>query len=223
MTGDHERLRTAAPGPYPFQGRTEMLSFVPPAARTLLDVGCHLGGFGQTLRRDDPSRQLWAVEADPEHAARASPHYDHMVVGTYPDALAGITTKFDCVVFNDVLEHMVDPWAAVRDTMSYLSPRGVVVASIPNVRHVKIVTKLVLWGDWTYTDMGVLDRTHLRFFTQRTIRSLFADCGYVIERLEGINSIGHTRFRLWKAFPLLFGELAWTGFAVRARPQEGPR
>jgi 2-polyprenyl-3-methyl-5-hydroxy-6-metoxy-1,4-benzoquinol methylase len=198
-----------------------MLAFVPADARTVLDVGCHLGGFGASLRRDDPSRRLWAVEADDQAAAAARAHYDRVLVGTYPEVLAGSDQTFDCIVFNDVLEHMVDPWAVLRATAPRLSAGGVVVASIPNVRHVKVVADLVVRGRWTYTDMGVLDRTHLRFFTARSIRALFADCGFAVERLEGINSLGHVRFRFWKVFPAILGELAWTGFAVRARPAGG--
>lgn len=195
-----------------------MLPFVPTEARTILDVGCHFGGFGAALRRADPSRVLWAVEADADAATSARASYDRVIEGSYPDALAGIPTRFDCIIFNDVLEHMADPWRALRAAGEHLSTEGSVVASIPNVRHIKVVANLVLRGDWSYTDMGILDRTHLRFFTARTIRSLFSECGFVIERMEGINALGHVRFRYWKIFPLLLGELAYTEFAVIARP-----
>jgi len=195
-----------------------MLAFVPGPGGTVLDVGCHHGGFGKALRRDDATRVLWAVEADAGAAERARPYYDRVVVGAYPDALAGCGTRFDCIVFNDVLEHMVDPWSALRATAPYLSPTGRVVASIPNVRHVKVVANLALRGDWTYTDMGVLDRTHLRFFTAATIRTLFSDTGFTIERMAGINPVGHLRSRAWRFLPLVLGELAFTEFAVTARP-----
>jgi 2-polyprenyl-3-methyl-5-hydroxy-6-metoxy-1,4-benzoquinol methylase len=193
-----------------------MLRFVP-LGGIVLDVGCHRGGFGQSMRREDPGRILWAVEADEEVAAAARGFYDRLLVGTYPEVLADTATRFDCIVFNDVLEHMVDPWAALRATLPLLSPSGVVVASIPNVRHIKVVANLVLRGDWAYADMGILDRTHLRFFTSRTIRSLFEDCGFVLEDLEGINALGHLRFRFWKVLAFVLRDFAYTGFAVRAR------
>jgi 2-polyprenyl-3-methyl-5-hydroxy-6-metoxy-1,4-benzoquinol methylase len=195
-----------------------MLAFVPGSARTILDVGGHSGGFAHTLRGDDPSRVLWGVEADAEVAALAGPQYDRLLVGPYPGALAGVDVRFDCIVFNDVLEHMVDPWTALRATVAHLAPDGVVVASIPNVRNVKVVLRLVVLGDWTYTDMGVLDRTHVRFFTRRTIRSSFAHCGFAVDRLEGINPVGGDRVLPAKVAPILLGDFAYTGFAVRARP-----
>jgi 2-polyprenyl-3-methyl-5-hydroxy-6-metoxy-1,4-benzoquinol methylase len=187
----------------------------------VLDVGCHHGGFGKALRSAGTAPTVWAVEADPEAAKIAEANYDRVIVGPYPDALADVDMLFDCIIFNDVLEHMVDPWATLRATATYLAPEGTVVASIPNVRHIKVVANLLLRGDWTYTDMGILDRTHLRFFTAKTIRALFADSGFKVERLEGINPVGHLRSPFWRWLPLVLGDMAYTGFAVTGRPDAG--
>jgi len=195
-----------------------MLGFVPASARTVLDVGSHLGGFGKALRDEDPGRVLWAVETDADAAQTAAAYYDRVIVGGYPEALADCEQSFDCIVFNDVLEHMVDPWATLRATTAHLSTTGVVVASIPNVRHIKIVANLLLRGDWTYTDMGILDRTHLRFFTARTIRTMFSDSGFAVDRIEGISPIGHLRSPIWRCLSFLLGDMAYTGFAVTAFP-----
>lgn len=212
-------LGAAAPPAYPFSERREMLAFVPPAARSVLDVGCGPGGFGQSLRQDDPTRELWAVEVDEEVAAGAARFYDRLVVGTFPDALAGAGKTFDCVVFNDVLEHTVDPWAVLRATVALLAPGGVVVASIPNVRNVSVVADLVVRGNWTYRDIGILDRTHLRFFTSRSIRALFADSGFAVEEMSGINPVGESHFPGPRFWPLVLREFAYTGFGVRAVPR----
>jgi 2-polyprenyl-3-methyl-5-hydroxy-6-metoxy-1,4-benzoquinol methylase len=195
-----------------------MLAFVPPAARSVLDVGCGPGGFGQSLRRQDPSRELWAVEVDEEAAAGAARFYDRLVVGAFPDALAGGRT-FDCVVFNDVLEHTADPWGVLRSTVALLAPGGVVVASIPNVRNISVVLDLVVRGNWTYRDIGILDRTHLRFFTSRSIRALFAESGFAVEQMGGINPVGESRFPGPRFWPVVLREFAYTGFGVRAVPR----
>jgi 2-polyprenyl-3-methyl-5-hydroxy-6-metoxy-1,4-benzoquinol methylase len=212
---------TGAPAPpaYPFSERREMLAFVPPAARSVLDVGCGPGGFGQSLRQHDPSRELWAVEVDEEVAAGAARFYDRLVVGAFPDALAGAGRAFDCVVFNDVLEHNVDPWAVLRSTAALLAPGGVVVASIPNVRNISVVLDLVVRGNWTYRDIGILDRTHLRFFTSRSIRALFADSGFTVEHMSGINPVGGSHFPGPRFWPFVLREFAYTGFGVRAVPR----
>lgn len=208
--------------PYPFDERREVLPFVPPSARTVLDVGCGPGGFGLALRDDAAAgRTLWAIEADPVLAAAAEPHYDRLLLGSFPEALdqAGdVVGYFDCVVFNDVLEHMVDPWEALRLTLPLLAPGGTVVASLPTIRNARTVADLVVRGRWTYVDLGVLDRTHLRFFTRRTIRSLFHDTGFCVEAMAGIHAIGASRGGVFRALPVLLGEFAYTGFALRARP-----
>ena len=204
---------------YPFTERREMLGFVPPAARSVLDVGCGPGGFGAAHRQDDPTRELWAVEVNEDVAAGAARHYDRLVVGPFPEALGGAGKTFDCVVFNDVLEHTVDPWAVLRATVPLLAPAGVVVASIPNVRNVTVVADLVLRGKWTYRDVGILDRTHLRFFTSRSIRDLFADCGFDIEKLAGINPVGESHAGGAWLGPLVLREFAYRGFGVRAAPR----
>jgi 2-polyprenyl-3-methyl-5-hydroxy-6-metoxy-1,4-benzoquinol methylase len=191
---------------------------VPPAARRVLDVGCGPGGFGHSLRQDDPTRERWAVELDADVAATAADHYDRMVVGPFPDAVTELGARFDCIVFNDVLEHVVDPWATLRAATPLLAEGGAVVASIPNVRNARVVFDLAVRGNWTYTDIGILDRTHLRFFTARSIRQLFVDCGYVVQAMAGINPVGQNGFPGPGVWRTLLRDFAYTGFGVRAVP-----
>ena len=91
----------------------------------------------------------------------------------------------DCVIFADVLEHLVDPWAAVRQAREMLAPGGALVVSIPNVLHHAVVKDL-LRGRFDYRDAGVLDRTHLRFFTAATARELVEQAGFRVERMERV-------------------------------------
>ncbi len=207
----------STPYSYPFAERPEVARFVPAAARFVLDVGCGLGGFGSALRRTGEDRTLWGIESNPDAAESAAEHYDRVFTGDFPDVLAGSTARFDCVVFNDVLEHMVDPWAAIRRGVELLAPGGVVLASIPNVRYLRTVLDLVLCGTWTYTDTGVLDRTHLRFFTKRTAVQLFTDAGLEVVHVKGINWIGHSRSPLFRIFPVVLRDLAYTGFLIVGR------
>lgn len=162
--------------------RVEMLPFVPTGARTILDVGCDTGRFGALLRSRIPDAEIWGI--DPAEFPNTA--YDERLVGSYPDDLPTHKT-FDCVVFNDVLEHMIDPWSVLQGTAAHLAPHGVVVASIPNVRHKSVVYQLVLRGDWRYAPAGILDSTHLRFFTRSSIRRLFEDSGMVIDTIVPIN------------------------------------
>lgn len=198
--------------------RAEMARYVPPGVRTLLDVGCLAGGFGRMLKARRPSLEVWGIEADPAAAAVARSRLDHVIEGTYPDAAP--TRRFGCVVFNDVLEHIVDPWAALERTLPLLEPGGVVVASIPNVRYYAVSWALLVRGKWEYGDGGVLDRTHLRFFTRRTVQALFASTGYQVRTLEASN-IPEPRSRVGrflKRFGRRADDLLTMHFAVVATP-----
>ena len=202
--------------------RRELAPFVPAEARSVLDVGTYAGGFGATLRRIlGPSAILHAIELDPANAelARRSGWFESVVEGRFPDDL-GSGKLFDLITFLDVLEHMVDPWSALRDARRHLSPGGHVLASIPNVRHWPTFLKL-LRGEWEYRDAGVLDRTHLRFFTMKSIRRMFWDCGFNILRCSGINSLvdatnGRTKFRLIRP---LVPDMDFMQFVVLASAQ----
>lgn len=206
------------PYPYPFSERPEVVSVVPSSARTVLDVGCGLGGFGYALRRTDPGRVIWGVETDTDAADAAARHYDEVLNGTFPEVLTGCQTRFDCVVFNDVLEHLEDPWSALRAGVDLLAPEGMVIASLPNVRYIRTVLDLVLRGDWRYTDTGILDRTHLRFFTRRTVVELFEHASLNVDVVRGINWIGHSRSSMSRLLPLVLRDFAFTGFLVRGAP-----
>jgi SAM-dependent methyltransferase len=207
--------------PSPFHGglyRREMIPFIPPRTSTILDVGCSHGRFGETLKEADPHWRVVGIEPDPESAKDAEPHYDEVICGFYPDDLpAG--ELFDCIVFNDVIEHVADPWSMLSAAREHLAPNGRIVASIPNVRYYVVVRDLLLRGKWDYTDWGVLDRTHLRFFTRKSIEELFPHCGYVIETLTPINPINLRRASLVAG---RFKDMRYQQFAVVARTENDP-
>jgi 2-polyprenyl-3-methyl-5-hydroxy-6-metoxy-1,4-benzoquinol methylase len=126
---------------------------------------------------------MWGINPVP---GPHPPCYSNVVEGTYPDDLPS-DHELDCVVFNDVLEHVADPWAVLTGTVCRLSTSGAVFASIPNVRHYRVLWDLGIRGRWEYRDTGILDRTHLRFFTESSIRALFETSGYRIESLTPIS------------------------------------
>lgn len=168
--------------------RDELGPYVPRNAERVLDVGCGVGGFGVTLRNLVPRAELWGVEPVEEAADEARRVYDRVLTGLFPDDGHDLPAgHFDAVFMLDVLEHMVDPEAALRAARSLLAPGGVLVASIPNVRHWDVWWPLVRHGTWTYTETGLMDRTHLRWFTRSSIAELFAEAGWDLVSLDGIN------------------------------------
>lgn len=175
--------------------RSEMLSFIPTGINRLLDVGCATGAFAETVRAAQPALEVWGIEADPVAIRLARPRMSSLVVGHFPDVSKDLPVGyFDCIVFNDVLEHMVEPALALAAAVELLAPGGCIVASIPNVRHVTVLAQLIGRGEFRYTDWGIMDRTHLRFFTRRSILRMFAEGGWEVEKIQGINWTPWARF-----------------------------
>jgi 2-polyprenyl-3-methyl-5-hydroxy-6-metoxy-1,4-benzoquinol methylase len=175
------------PGSYYKYSRSEMLRFVPENCRRVLDVGCSNGNFGEVLKQERKI-EVWGLEPVASAAAEAATKLDHVIEGIFAPETNLPQNSFDAIIFNDVLEHLFDPLAALKLAHSLLKPNGVVVASIPNIRHFQAQWEIVVRGEWRYRDHGIFDRTHLRFFTKKSILALFAGSGLALEKIEGINS-----------------------------------
>lgn len=172
--------------------RDNFAHLLPAAAGSVADIGCGPGGFGRTLRHQYPEARIVGVEAVASQAghARVDHGYDEVIDGYYPEALADRPEKFDLICFIDVLEHIIDPWAVVEGLHRHLNPGGIVFAAIPNVQLASNITDL-LQGRWEYTDTGLLDRTHVRFFTRATAVSLFTEHGYAVDACDGANPMAN--------------------------------
>ncbi len=199
--------------------RREMLPFVPAEARRILDVGCGRGSFGAALKERLSSAEVWGIEMNSTAATEARQVLDEILSGDALEVLAELpTAHFDCIVLNDVLEHVPQPEELITLARSRLGPEGRIVASIPNVRYFFNVVDLACFGRWDYTDEGILDRTHLRFFTRSTILRLFAEGGFSVERIEGINPTGSLKFSIANLLSLgRFSEMRYLQYAVVAR------
>jgi 2-polyprenyl-3-methyl-5-hydroxy-6-metoxy-1,4-benzoquinol methylase len=174
-----------------------------PRGRRLLDVG---GGTGETalhLKSAGVADEVGVIDAvaplggELAFASRANLD-DRAAV----EAFLAAHGPFDTILFLDVLEHLVDPWAAVEAFTQALAPGGAIVASVPNIRYFKATMNLVLHDRWTYTDSGILDRTHLRFFVRRTAIELFERAGLAVQTVRP-SPISGRKYRLFNA--LTFG------------------
>lgn len=180
--------------------RDEMLDFIPMTAVTILDVGCGVGGFGRNLKINR-NVTVWGVESNEKAAKVARTNLDYVVNAEFSPSLDLREQKFDCIVFNDVLEHMYDPWAALRFAREQLSPGGVVVASIPNIKLFSVMWSLIVHDEWAYKRSGVLDITHIRFFTKKEIVRMLQSTGYAVTEIRGINPMPQGRkFRVLNTF-----------------------
>lgn len=219
------------PADYFALGRNEMLPFLPRDCKRLLDVGCGAGAFGELIKQSHDV-EVWGVEAAPSVAATASTRLDRVIVGDFGPQNGLPHGVFDCIVFNDVLEHMLEPEQALRYAKSLLSHNGCIVASIPNIRYLPVLWHLAARGEWNYADCGVWDRTHVRFFTKSSIVALFENEGYTVRSVSGINSrqgIPGASGRLWKTYEFVnllffrkFEDMKFQQFAVIAQRATTP-
>ena len=150
---------------------------------SVLEFGCALGGNLMHIKWRNHEASLFGVEMN-AHAAKVASCFGNVTAADAEsidfDALQG---KFDYVVAGDLIEHLKDPWTFLQKAGKTLKPQGKFIASIPNVAHISNVYNLLL-GFWNYEDAGLLDRTHLRFFTKDSIFRMFEDAGLRIEAYD---------------------------------------
>jgi len=202
--------------------RDEMLAFVPLNAANVLDIGCGAGAFGAALKRERGAKAVTGIELDCAAASAARSQLDSVLVGDVSTILPDLRGQtFDVVVLNDVLEHLVDPEGLLNQLHGCMTRDGRVVASIPNVREFTNVRNLVLRGRWDYTDEGILDRTHLRFYTRASLDGLFERGGFAVETVQGINRRTAASFIIFNIMTLgFFADMGFLQYACVARRQE---
>lgn len=201
--------------------RPEMLGFVPSDARRIVEFGCGAGVFSGQIKARQNSYVV-GVELMPEPAAQAVGCLDKVHCADIEQGLDFLTgDAFDCAIFLDVLEHLRAPWDVLAKLKNHLAPDATVIASIPNLRHFEVMKSLLLRKRFEYQDEGVMDRTHLRFFTCDDIAHLFTKAGYHVSCIEGIKGGFPWKFGLLNK--LLLGRLddmQYLQFAVVAKPMK---
>ncbi|QOT09826.1 glycosyltransferase [Paenibacillus sp. JNUCC32] len=186
----------------------KMMDSPPDAAINVLEVGCACGGTLLDIKNKYKNSSLYGIELNDDAASIAALIADvrnddiEKVALTYPDNF------FDYIIFGDVLEHLYDPWKVLNYIKKHLKPNGKIIASIPNIMHYSVIDSL-LKGSWSYSDSGLLDRTHIRFFTLKEIQKMFLQTGYyrlTINTKTVTNQIGEASL-LNKITPYIDSEL----------------
>lgn len=161
----------------------DLLALIPPTAKNLIEVGCSSGALARALKAQRPECYYVGVEIDSEYSALASASCDECLTAD----IEAVSREFwdaqrgrDCWVFGDTLEHLKDPWRILSEIRAVIPSDGAVVACVPNAQHWSLIARLSV-GDFRYQDSGLLDRTHLRWFTRQTLIELFRDTGFHVE------------------------------------------
>jgi SAM-dependent methyltransferase len=177
--------KLAAHNMYYHELRQPLISLARGNPRRVLEIGC---AAGQTLAyfKTRGAEYVAGIEISPDVAeiARGRAEVDEVLVGnieqmelSYPD------NSFDLIIAGHVLEHLVDPWTVLRRLHSLLRPGGQLIGALPNIRYHSVVLPLLFKGKWQYQQSGIMDWTHLRFFSQHTIEELLESTGFSIDAI----------------------------------------
>ena len=166
--------------------RAEIASFINEPPGVVLDIGCGGGATGKLIKEKFPGTRVIGVELNPHAAAYARQHLDDVVCASIDEVdLAQHVGEvaIGTVLLLDVLEHLYDPWRALTRIRTWLAAGTRVLASVPNIRNLVNLHELAA-GAWEYGPHGVLDVTHVRFFTRTTLRRMFEETGYAVAHME---------------------------------------
>lgn len=204
---------TATPDYYQY-ARPEVQALVPISAEKILDIGCANGALGQALKQRQPC-EVTGIEYVPKIAQQADAVLDKVLTGSIEGRLPELPVDYyDCIILADVLEHLRDPESLLVALKRCLAPGGSIVASIPNVRHWSVLKDL-LGGRWEYADAGILDHTHLRFFTKSSLVRMFTRAGFSINDLSG------TKIQGWEVPDQIVTSLGSAGLETDSLKEEG--
>lgn len=158
--------------------RWDIISLIPDGDYRVLEIGCGSGNTLIALRELDKAREIIGIEINYESLQDNCDQLDGFLVGDVEEIEPAFEEEhFDYIIFGDVLEHLVDPAAVLKRYSSFLKSTGYIIASIPNIKNYRVLLDLVLYDKFEYADGGILDFSHLRFFTRREMCNLFEQAG----------------------------------------------
>lgn len=164
--------------------RVDILDLVPGQCKKILDVGCGTGLTAAAIK-EKTNAKVFGLELFPEAAQQAKKQMDDVFV---EDVSAFFdkepAQQYDCIIFADILEHIVDPWKVLKQSKKFLLPGGIVIISIPNIRFYTTFYHLFFRAEWPYHDRGIHDKTHLRYFTRKNVVHLVNHAGFRFLKLK---------------------------------------
>ncbi|SNS57680.1 MULTISPECIES: bifunctional 2-polyprenyl-6-hydroxyphenol methylase/3-demethylubiquinol 3-O-methyltransferase UbiG [unclassified Azospirillum] len=165
-----------------------LLATIPSGLSRVVEVGCSSGALAAAYRATNPGVHYVGVEIDAQYAAAAAAHCSEILVGDIEQMDLAMVPAFQGAqawIFGDVLEHLRNPWEVLTRIRAILPPGGYLIICIPNVQHWSVQIMLAT-GQFRYVESGLLDRTHLRWFTRVTMLEMLFTTGYRVEQAKGV-------------------------------------
>ena len=164
------------------QSRPEILELIKNSDKNILDIGCGSGVLGAQIKKTFEDVKITGIEFSKDAAAQAKNNLDVVIQGDIVNMELHFEEKtFDLIIFADVLEHLSAPESALNNVLPYLKNNGRVIVSLPNVRHFSVLLPLIFKDSWEYQDRGIMDKTHLRFFTRSSAVKLIEESGLEVK------------------------------------------
>jgi SAM-dependent methyltransferase len=172
--------------------RPDILRLVQGEKKIILEVGCGFGVTAGVLVEKGVAKFVIGAEINYYAALQAKANIGRVVCCDIEKSPFICKNYFDYIIFADVLEHLRDPGATLTRCREMLKPDGKILACLPNIKNWRILRDLVFFDKFEYSSAGILDRTHLRFFTLSSAKKLFTDCGYeIIDSMLGMTGPKH--------------------------------
>lgn len=175
---------------YYTQNKEYLYDLVLDGPNVVMDLGCASGRLGQKLLQLNKAVELVGVELFEPAAREAMKYYKSVHVGDIEELSLDYNSYFDIVICGDVLEHLKEPYKIIGKIHCWLKKGGLIICSVPNVRYWRILRDLIFRGKWDYTSEGIMDQTHLRFFTARSFKKNLTEASFVIEREDMRIAVG---------------------------------
>lgn len=157
----------------------DLLRLIPPTAQRIIEIGCSSGAIAREFKKVNPNCHYHGIDVVDDYVDLAKRYCDEvgvMDIESASDDFYAAQADCDCWLFGDVLEHLKDPWTVLKKVRRVMPAHGQVLACIPNVQHWSM-TALVAVGEFRYVDSGLMDKTHLRWFSRKTMLTLFESSG----------------------------------------------
>lgn len=179
---NYNKLYELKPSSYYQVVNPKVISLLEPVEK-ILEVGCAEGFLGQFITQNNLGSEIFGIEIHNQSGEKAKKWYRRIFIGNVESMDLSQVPDVDAIVCADLLEHLIDPWAVFSKLVGKLKSDGYFILSIPNARHIRTWFGLVFHGRFDYQETGLLDRTHLRFFTLANLKELFENNNMYIEKI----------------------------------------